>query len=137
MRLTSFSSSLNQIGGQAFVIKPRQTAENTPSSMVVENPWAIDSENGGGLKRTGYARHMKHACGENIHGVYNDMRFDQGWNFRKAYNKATQIKDKQDAWCAKGKDNSEPFPEELEWEALVDVLRLDPLSIRHQARLLK
>ncbi|CED83667.1 Metal-dependent hydrolase, composite domain [Phaffia rhodozyma] len=114
--------SANNIGGQAFVIKPRQTAENTPSSMVLENPWVIDDVNGG-LKRTGFDRHMKHACGENIHRVYNDNRFDQGWNFRKAYNKATQIRAKQDAWCAKGKLNTEEFPDELEWEALVDVLR--------------
>ena len=39
-------------------MKPRQTAENTPSSMVVENPWVIGPK--GGMQRTGYNRHMKH-----------------------------------------------------------------------------
>lgn len=65
----------------------------------------------------------QHATGENIHGVYNDNRFDQAYNFRKAYSSAAALKTKQDAWCAVGKDNTEEFPDSLEWEALVDVLR--------------
>lgn len=67
-------------------------------------------------------RHMKHACGENIKGVYarpfsafqtrrqisltplhaheqNDNRFDQAYSFRKAYLAATKLREKQDAWC--------------------------------------
>jgi hypothetical protein len=40
------------------VIKPRQTEANTPSSMVVENPFVIGDK--GGIVRTGYNRHMKH-----------------------------------------------------------------------------
>ena len=56
--LHDVSFSFFSTGGQAFVIKPRQTAENTPSSMVVDAPWVIDEENGG-MKRTGAIRHMK------------------------------------------------------------------------------
>jgi hypothetical protein len=63
------------------------------------------------------------ACGENIHRVYNDNRFDQAYNFRKAYNEATKLRVKQDEWCKVGAANKEPFPEDLAQEALVDVLR--------------
>jgi imidazolonepropionase-like amidohydrolase len=52
---------------------------------------------------------------------------DTIWAFRNAYNKAKHIKDKQDAYCSKvlsGQWNAlEEFPEDLQWEALVDVLR--------------
>jgi len=58
MYLLLSAGSANNIGGQAFVIKPRQTADNTPSSMILENPFVIDD--GGGIRRTGFERHMKH-----------------------------------------------------------------------------
>ena len=35
--------SANDIGGQAFVIKLRETAERTPTSMVVEPPFTLNS----------------------------------------------------------------------------------------------
>jgi hypothetical protein len=115
--------------------------------MQVDPPFVIDEQNGG-IVRTGHWRHFKvrlfiflphcrpsvliqypslffcqHATGENIHGVYNDNRFDQAYNFRKAYSSAAALKTKQDAWCTVGKENTEEFPDSLEWEALVDVLR--------------
>jgi hypothetical protein len=52
---------------------------------------------------------------------------DTQWAFRQGYNTARKIKEKQDAYCAKAlagewKDLGD-FPEDLQWEALVDVLR--------------
>ena len=53
------------------------------------------------------------------------------WHFREAYDKARQIKNSQDSFCAKVEaglwDDAEvkgkSFPYELQWEGLVDVLR--------------
>ena len=57
---------------------------------------------------------------------------DTTWAFRQAYDKARSIKHAQDAFCdaffdARG-DLESPypegdFPEDLQWEALVDILR--------------
>ena len=55
---------------------------------------------------------------------------DAQWNFRNAYNEAKKVKDAQDAFCQKVEaeewsslDDQGKFPENLQWEALVDVLR--------------
>ncbi len=52
---------------------------------------------------------------------------DTAWAFRQAYEKARQIKQAQDDFCAKASQGEwaglGEFPEELQWEALVDVLR--------------
>ena len=54
---------------------------------------------------------------------------DTAWEFRNAYNEANKVKEAQDEFCAKaekglwGEVDVEKFPEDLKWEALVDVLR--------------
>ena len=73
---------------------------------------------------------------------------DLSWNFRSSFDKARVIKENQDEWCEKALGSSASsrsswwgrsgdkkddglalreelgkFPEELEWELLVDVLR--------------
>lgn len=52
---------------------------------------------------------------------------DNIWAFRDIYDKARQIKEKQDTYCEKVEDGQwiglGDFPEELQYEALVDVLR--------------
>jgi imidazolonepropionase-like amidohydrolase len=52
---------------------------------------------------------------------------DTIWAFRQGYDTARKIKEEQDAYCEKafaGKwDGLGSFPESLQWEALVDVLR--------------
>ena len=52
---------------------------------------------------------------------------DTIWAFRQAYEKARQIKQAQDDFCAKAVRGEwtglGEYPEELQWEALVDVLR--------------
>lgn len=62
--------------------------------------------------------------------VYSQTRMDESWNFRSAFDKARSLKNKQDKFCAKayaakskGEILDEEFPDDLEWEALVDVLR--------------
>jgi hypothetical protein len=59
--------------------------------------------------------------------VYGDTRMDTNWAFRQAYDKARQIKGKQDAYCTAALAGQwtglGEFPEDLQWEALVDVLR--------------
>ncbi|GJE95461.1 carbohydrate esterase family 9 protein [Phanerochaete sordida] len=120
--------SANAIGGQAFVIKPRPTVERSPTAMLVEPPFNLNRshENDGSPPRW---RHMKHACGENPSGVYAGTRMDTFWAFRQGYETARQIKQAQDEYCSKAVAgdwaslNDQSFPENLQWEALVDVLR--------------
>ncbi|GJE95448.1 carbohydrate esterase family 9 protein [Phanerochaete sordida] len=120
--------SANAIGGQGFTIKLRKTAERSPSSMLLEPPYQINSSfpDIDGPMRW---RQMKHACGENPSRVYGNTRMDNVWAFREAYNKAREIKTAQDAYCTKVEEGrfedivQTPFPQDLQWEALVDILR--------------
>jgi hypothetical protein len=52
---------------------------------------------------------------------------DSAWAFRAAYDEARKIRDAQDAFCARAEaglwDGRAAFPESLQWESLVDVLR--------------
>ncbi|KAK0203390.1 hypothetical protein DFS33DRAFT_1383654 [Desarmillaria ectypa] len=118
--------SANAIGGQAFVIKLRPTEEKTPSSMLLEPPFSLNGSYVDPSLPPRW-RQMKQACGENPSGLYEGTRMDTIWAFRQAYNIARSIRDKQDAYCTKalaGQWSSlGEFPESLQWEALVDVLR--------------
>ncbi|KAJ1304899.1 hypothetical protein OPQ81_006033 [Rhizoctonia solani] len=119
------------IGGQGFVIKlGKEAVRKGPSAMVLEPPSGLfvprnESREEG---ESGW-RHTKHACGENPSGVYSQTRMDSVWNFRQAYNRAREIVKKQDEYCASvqaGRWNDiqgKEFPEDLEYESLVDVLR--------------
>ncbi|KAH7928042.1 hypothetical protein BV22DRAFT_1083961 [Leucogyrophana mollusca] len=118
--------SANAIGGQAFVIKLRPTDERSPSSMLLEPPFTIN----GSVVDPSLPprwRQMKQACGENPSRVYGNTRMDNIWAFRQAYDTARKIKESQDNYCSKalaGQWNElGDFPEDLQWEALVDVLR--------------
>ncbi|KAG6831393.1 hypothetical protein H0H92_010995 [Tricholoma furcatifolium] len=113
----------NAIGGQAFMIKLRKTAEGSPSSMVLEPPHGL----GGKIDEPSVLRwrHLQQACGENLRRYGN--RMDSMWALRSAYNEARKIQLAQDAFCAKAEaglwDGIKQFPESLQWEALIDVLR--------------
>ncbi|EGO27865.1 hypothetical protein SERLADRAFT_360423 [Serpula lacrymans var. lacrymans S7.9] len=116
--------SSNAIGGQAFMMKLRKTPERSPSSMILEPPHTLNgTDNGPNL--TPRWRHMKQACGENL--IRHGTRMDAVWSFRAAYEEARKIKAAQDKYCEDveaGTWNSrEDFPESLQWEMLVDVLR--------------
>ena len=112
--------SAGNIGGQAFTFKPRWTEENTPQSMQVEPPFVIRN---GTWERTGAWRHIKHACGENPLRVYGNTRMDSAWDFRKTYDAGRKLKEKQDAWCAAPKEQKEAFPDDLQFEAVADIIR--------------
>lgn len=117
--------SAGNIGGQAFTFKPRWTDENTPQSMQVEPPFVISPGKNGSAswERTGAWRHIKHACGENPLRVYGNTRMDSAWDFRRAYNEGKQLKDRQERWCESPKTQTEPFPEDLQWEVMADIIR--------------
>ena len=73
---------------------------------------------------------MKMACGENAL-KYNLVRMDEAWNFRASFEKAQQLREKQDDFCTAldlGLLDHAPlealrFPNDLELDILVDVLR--------------
>ncbi|KAI0789155.1 carbohydrate esterase family 9 protein [Abortiporus biennis] len=117
--------SANAIGGQGFTIKLRPTKERTPTSMLLEPPSQLNLSH-----QQDYLpwRYMKHACGENPSRVYDQTRMDTVWAFREAYNEAREIMFAQNSYCDKlgagdWKVLEEPFPDSLQWESLVDVLR--------------
>ncbi|TDL19418.1 carbohydrate esterase family 9 protein [Rickenella mellea] len=118
--------SADAMGGQAFVIKLRPTAERSPTSMLLEPPYNLNSSKTVSNSPPRW-RHMKHACGENPSRVFGQTRMDTFWEFRQAYNKAKKIKDSQDTYCTKARAGQwtglGDFPDDLQWEALVDILR--------------
>ncbi len=72
--------------------------------------------------------------GENPDTLYDQTRMDGQWNFRHAYDEARKIRDAQDTFCRKVEAGAwdalesdsgsiAEFPEDLQWESLVDVLR--------------
>jgi hypothetical protein len=54
---------------------------------------------------------------------------DTAWAFRQAYNEARKIRDAQDTYCTHARAGTwnaiadQKFPDSLQWEMLVDVLR--------------
>ncbi|EKM81020.1 hypothetical protein AGABI1DRAFT_105866 [Agaricus bisporus var. burnettii JB137-S8] len=118
--------SADAIGGQAFTIKLRPTSERSTSAMLLEPPYTINGTHVDPSLPPRW-RQMKHACGENPSRTYSGTRMDTIWAFRQGYGTARKIKEEQDAYCEKafaGEWNDlGSFPENLQWEALVDVLR--------------
>ncbi|KZS86725.1 carbohydrate esterase family 9 protein [Sistotremastrum niveocremeum HHB9708] len=118
--------SANSIGGLGAFIKLRQTPERTTFSKLLEPPYEL---NGTHFDHTLTPRwrHMKHACGENPRRVYSQNRMDSAWGFREAYDSARKIKEAQDAYCDAAEAGSwkslGTWPESLQWEHLIDVLR--------------
>lgn len=116
----------NAIGGQAFMFKLRKTSDRSPTSMIIEPPHTLNGSEPDPSQPLRW-RHMKQACGENLRRYGN--RMDAIWSFRSAYNEARHIKHAQDAFCAKAEAGlwnaleGQSYPENLQWEALIDVLR--------------
>lgn len=114
----------NAIGGQAFMVKLRKTLDRSSLSMVVEPPYGLN-----GTEPDPHHprwRHMKQACGENLRSYGN--RMDSVWALRSAYEQARKVKTMQDNYCLKAEAGlwhalKDSFPEDLQWEMLVDVLR--------------
>ncbi|KAI1173351.1 amidohydrolase [Nemania sp. FL0916] len=116
----------NNIGGEAFVIKhavgkPDGRNETSAADMLADpdRNW----------------RYIKMACGENPKRVYGRAgeqgpysRLGESWEFRHAFEQATNYVRAQDDWCAAadslGVENMNSYlPQELEWESLGAVLR--------------
>ncbi|KAH7098231.1 composite domain of metallo-dependent hydrolase [Auriculariales sp. MPI-PUGE-AT-0066] len=118
--------SANAIGGQAFPIKLRDTAERSVSSKLLEPAFTY---NGSGIipAHPPRWRYLKQACGENPSRVYRQTRMDNLYSMRNAYTEARKVRDAQDAFCLKATAGQwgelGDYPESLQWEALVDVLR--------------
>ncbi len=88
---------------------------------------------------TKYCSNTLPYTGENPSDVYSQTRMDSAWYFRQAYDEARKIKEAQDEFCniaeaglwdelglgedGMGITGGREFPEDLQWEALVDVLR--------------
>lgn len=69
---------------------------------------------------------LRQACGENLRRY--GTRMDSAWFLRAAYYEANKIKMAQDTFCQKAEAGlweslDDDFPENLQWEMLVDVLR--------------
>ncbi|KAJ7028309.1 hypothetical protein C8F04DRAFT_1291263 [Mycena alexandri] len=112
--------SANNIGGQAFLVKLRPTVERSSSAMVLEPPQSLFLNSS-----TRQTWHTPAVRTRTV--VYGQTRMDAAWNFRQAYNEARKIREAQDDFCAAAQtgkwDGRSAFPESLQWEALVDVLR--------------
>ncbi|KAF5354651.1 hypothetical protein D9756_005354 [Leucocoprinus leucothites] len=123
--------SVDAIGGQAFVIKLRETSEKSPSSMLVEPPHQINDTYPDPSLPFRW-RYMKNAYGHHV-GLPRSVSLSfspigTDAHIHNRYAKARKIKEEQDRFCSNVINGdwelaSSHFPEELKWEALVDVLR--------------
>ncbi|KAG0246247.1 hypothetical protein B0O80DRAFT_381283 [Mortierella sp. GBAus27b] len=122
-----FPGSGNIMGGESYAFKLRSVDTLSTEEMLVEageeNRW----------------RYMKMACGENPKRTYGEKgvmpstRLGEGWLFREAFSKATQIKAAQDDWCEAAQKLprfgrhriNTAFPEDAKYDALVGILRDD------------
>ncbi|KAK0494473.1 carbohydrate esterase family 9 protein [Armillaria luteobubalina] len=109
--------------GSANAIGSSTSKKKTPSSMLLEPPFLLNGSYVDPSLPPRW-RQMKYAlqC-----GVYEGSRMDTIWAFREAYHTARSIRNKQDEYCTKALAGQwsglGDFPENLQWEALVDVLR--------------
>lgn len=127
--------SANIMGGEGVTVKnvrrPGENREPVVEDMLLEH----------GVPEEKRHRYMKMACGENPKRVYGHTRMGNAWILRKHFAKAKELKDKQDAWCEGARrvsataddntvrtwmamdDNKSGFPEDLELESTVGLLR--------------
>ncbi|KAI1291569.1 hypothetical protein EDD11_008850 [Mortierella claussenii] len=118
----------NIMGGEAYAVKLRKVDTLSTDDMLVEA--GVDDK----------WRYMKMACGENPKRFYGgylgrmpSTRLGEGWLFRDQFAKATKLKQAQDDWCDAAENLPHfgrhrlgtPFPEDLQYESLVGILRDD------------
>jgi hypothetical protein len=128
--------SANIIGGEAFIVKNVLRAGKDGEETVEE--LLLDHE----VPKSERRRYMKMACGENPRRVYKHTRMGNAWIFRKHFERALELKTRQDEWClaaAVAREKHDPtliaaltvstegqkggLPEELELESSVAILR--------------
>lgn len=117
--------SANNMGGEAFVIKHAVGKQDGRAETSAADMLADPERNW---------RYMKMACGENAKRVYGrsgngpSSRMGESYKFRRAFETAQHLVDKQDDWCRKaeaiGAENMDEYlPQDLEWESLSAALR--------------
>ena len=130
----------NVMGGEAFAFKTRRS--NRAEYMLL-NAGMVNESDGRQW------RWMKMACGENpirygrSRQLTPESRLGEGYLFRKRIDEAFQMKLRQDVWCQSAataesmfgetayKHFREAFPEKIEEESLVAMLRGDVLLNIH------
>ncbi|KAG0357111.1 hypothetical protein BC939DRAFT_526591 [Gamsiella multidivaricata] len=118
----------NIMGGEAYTVKLRKVDTLSTDDMLVEA--GVDDK----------WRYMKMACGENPKRFYGgylhqmpSTRLGEGWLLRDQFAKATELRRAQDDWCHAAEELPRfgrhrlqtPFPEDLQYESLVGILRDD------------
>ncbi|CAO3609416.1 unnamed protein product [Cunninghamella echinulata] len=125
----------NSMGGEAAVVKHRPLTTLSVYDMLITAGVDEDED------EEKIHRYMKMACGENpktyYGGALNKMpmtRMGEGFLFRQQFEKARKLLRSQDDWCdaaeriQQSKQDvrlSERFPENIEFESLVALLRGD------------
>ncbi|CAG8574681.1 23878_t:CDS:10 [Dentiscutata erythropus] len=121
--------SSNLMGGEGYVIKMRPVDTLSVDDMGINAN--IDT------KKERSWRWLKMACGENPKMLYKSLkqipttRLGEAWLFRKMFAEAQALKQKQDDWCSaaakssNGEQLNSYFPEDLQFESLVALLRGD------------
>ncbi|RSL41546.1 hypothetical protein CEP54_015786 [Fusarium duplospermum] len=115
----------NNIGGEAYVIKHALGKKDGRKEISAEDLLADPDRNW---------RYMKMACGENakrVHGRVGNRPFSrmgESYEFRHAFERASELVQKQDDWCNKAETLGvealdEYLPQEIAWEALGAALR--------------
>lgn len=114
------------MSGEGYVFKMKRS--DSPYEMLVDTA----KESGGKPQR-----YLKMALGENIKKTWQDKpggpytRQGISYFFRHAMEQARDLKQRQDRWCQSvsvpGKPTlpREPYPESLQWQTLVDLIRGD------------
>ncbi|OAA38307.1 carbohydrate esterase family 9 protein [Metarhizium rileyi] len=116
--------SSNNIGGEAYLIKHAVGRKQGRGELSIADMLA-DPER--------HWRYMKMACGENPKQPFTPnarmtSRLGESFEFRRAFERARSLVQKQDDWCDKaeavGVDNMDEYlPEELAWESLGAAMR--------------
>ena len=116
----------NNMGGEAYVIKHAVGKADGRNETSAADILADPDRNW---------RFMKMACGENAKRVYGKpgvsgpmSRMGESWDFRHAFEQASQLVRQQDDWCdaiaAGGLESAKSYlPQELRWESLGALLR--------------
>ncbi|KAI9258533.1 hypothetical protein BY458DRAFT_517803 [Sporodiniella umbellata] len=118
----------NVMGGEAAVIKLRPVPTLSSYDMLISSGVSEEED------EEFIWRYMKMACGENPKGFYGSLgkmpltRLGEGFIARQLFQKAQQLKRKQDDWCdaaqkTQGVRLSESYPEDIRLESLTALLR--------------
>lgn len=116
------TGSKNLLSGESYGIKLHRLPNNLVDEMLIQYNVATNLTNK-------LVRWFKIAYGENekltkLPG-YPVSRMGESWVIRKLFERAKKLKDHQDEWCSNYKYQTTPYPQDLETNTLVDILRGD------------